>query len=329
MNSVQSIGPFEAVIQGTEMYPQNIATAELRNQVAEDGFIREGDDRFVVASFSMRKLLDQVSIVGPHLRIATIEGESGAGKHALSRLLYQRYAARHPEILQWGFIRCDARSWLLSRTDPHFLAGFVFLDRVDLLAAPGQDLLLRSLKEIDFRQPGKLAIVASSESSICEISRNGRFLTELALRLTSVRLPIPPLRERKDDIIPLANLFLERHSASYHLPPIILTAGAVTQLLKHPWPGNLRELSSILESAVIECSNGIIRAEDLAIPAAHSPDPPLIRGPEPRNLDAVIHHHILHVLHLNRGNKLRAARQLGISRSTLYRLLEKGVPFTG
>jgi DNA-binding NtrC family response regulator len=283
--------------------------------------------QFVAASPATRKLLEQSEFVGPCLRIATIEGEPGVGKHTLARVLYRRFAARHPEILQWEFTSCDAREWLLSQTDPQSLAGFIFLDRVDLLAPPGQCLLLRILKNLDVRHPRALVVVASSESPLRDLARNGEFLTELAFRLASVRLTIPPLRERRDDIVPLAAAFLHRLSARYRLPPIILTPAAIARLSEHPWPGNLRELSSILESAVIECSNGVIHAEDLALPIVPSSAPHPLRTPELLNLDALIHSHILYVLDLNRGNKLRTARQLGISRSTLYRLLEKRLSF--
>ena len=299
----------------------------------EEDLIEEGDSvsseqTFVAVSPAIRRLLHQANIVAPHLRIATIEGESGAGKHALAQLLYRIYAARHPEIRQWGFTRCDARSWLLSTTDPQSLAGFIFLDRVDLLAAPGQALLLRILKELDFRQPGALVVLASSESPLRDFAHNARFLTELALRLTSLRLPVPPLRERISDIVPLANLFLSRISARHRMQPVILTSGAIARLLEYHWPGNLRELSSILEAAVIECTSGVIRSEDLPIHPASERARSLDRRPEILNLDAVMHHHILRVLDLNQGNKLRTARQLGISRSTLYRLLEKGLSFS-
>ena len=310
------------------MSTQNLEAGESTNLIEEDGLLDTKQPHFISASPVMRKLLDQANIVGGHLRIASIEGESGLGKHTLARLLYHRYSARHPEIRQWGFTRCDVRDWLLVRTNPQSLGGFIFLDRVDLLAAPAQTLLLRILKDLDPRQPGTLVILASSQSPLRELARNGQFLTELALRLTSVRLVVPPLRERKEDIVPLANLFLDRISARYHLLPIALTSGAIARLLEHPWPGNLRELSTIIETAVIECSNGIIRSEDLALPAAHASPLLSVHAPEILNLDAVIHRHILRVLDINRGNKLRTARQLGISRSTLYRLLEKRLTFS-
>jgi DNA-binding NtrC family response regulator len=310
------------------MFTQNLAETQLPNPAADSGFLDTGEPQFVSASPAMRKLLDQANIVGPHLRIAAIEGESGSGKHTVARLLYHRFADGHPDMRQLAFTRCDARDWLLSQTDPQSLSGFIFLDRIDLLSGSAQAMLLRILKNLDFRQPNALVLLASSESPLRELARNNQFLTELAVRFTSVRLSIPPLRERKEDIIPLANHFLHRISARYHLLPLILTSTAIARLLEYPWPGNLRELSSILESAVIECSNGIVRSEDLALLNAQVPAPLPILTNETLDLDAVIHQHILRVLALNHGNKLRTARQLGISRSTLYRLLEKRLSFS-
>ncbi|MBS1804774.1 MAG: sigma-54-dependent Fis family transcriptional regulator [Acidobacteria bacterium] len=232
------------------------------------------------------------------------------------------------KICRWGFNRVDARDWLVSHNSSQSLTGFMLLDRVDLLAPPGQVLFLRILKGLEIHRPGTLVVLASSESHLRELARNGQFLSGLAARLTAVRLAVPPLRERKEDIVPLAKLFLTRVFARYHLIPAVLTSGALAKLLEYDWPGNLRELSSTLESAVIECSNGVIRAEDLALPNPRSEAPLPTSSPEQLNLDAVIHSHILRVLDLNRGNKLRTSRQLGISRSTLYRLLEKRISFS-
>lgn len=309
------------------MSTANLAAEILDLPSDEDRFI-EPEPALIAESPAMKKLLDQANIVAPHLRICTIEGESGSGKHTLARHLYLIYKARHPEIEPWGFTRCDARNWLLSQTDLQSLAGFIFLDRVDLLGAPGQDLLLRILKDLDFTRPDSLVVLASSESPLRELARGSQFLTELALRLTAVRLTIPPLRGRREDLVPLANRLLERISARYRIPPVVLTSSAIARLLEYPWPGNLRELSSTLESTVIECSGGILRAEDLSLPIRVAPAPRLMHVPELLNLDAVMHHHILRVLDLNHGNKLRTARQLGISRSTLYRLLEKRLSFS-
>ena len=273
---------------------------------------------FFAISTAGRKLVHQAEIVAPHLELAVIEGEPGAGKQTLARLLHSRST-----LARSIFNRCDAREWLLSEIDPQFLTGFTYLDRIDMLAAPGQSLLLRVLQSLQSRPSGNFALVASSESSLRTMALEGRLLPDLAFRFAAIRFAIPPLRERREDITPLAALFLERLSERYNLPRLSLAPGAAARLLQHHWPGNARELSSVLESAVLESANGLIHAEDLPIVAAALPASPApVAPPQVLSLDAVIHHHILLVLDLNHGNKLKSARQLGISRSTLYRLLD-------
>jgi DNA-binding NtrC family response regulator len=273
---------------------------------------------FIAISTAGRKLMRQTEIVGPHLQFAIIEGEPGAGKQALAQLLLSRST-----FSRSSFNRCDAREWLLTEADPQFLTGFTYLDRVDLLAAPGQALLLRILKSLQERPDNTFALVASSERSLRQMAAEHQYLPDLAFRLTAIRFAIPPLRERREDIAPLAACFLERISARYRLPRLRLAPGATARMLQHDWPANSRELSSVLESAVLSSPDGLIRAEDLTIV------PPLSTAPritptslQVLNLDSVILNHIHLVLDLNRGNKLKTARQLGISRSTLYRLLD-------
>ena len=272
---------------------------------------------FIAISAAGRTLVQQAEIVAPHLQCAAIEGESGVGKQAFARLLYSRTL-----LARSSFNRCDAREWLLSEVDPHLLTGFTYLDRVDLLAAPGQALLLRVLKSLQDRPVWAFAVVASSERSLRHMAREGQYLPDLAFRLTAIRFAIPPLRERREDIVPLAAAFLERISARYRLPRFRLAPGAVACLLQHDWPANARELSSVLESAVLNSPDGMIRGGDLAIVPSQLPAPRLTTDSQPvLNLDAVILNHIHLVLDSNHGNKLKTARQLGISRSTLYRLL--------
>jgi DNA-binding NtrC family response regulator len=272
---------------------------------------------FIAISTAARELVCRAEVVAPYLQIATIEGEPGVGKQTLAQLLHRRSAHGRS-----AFHRCDAREWLLAEVDPQSLSGFLYLDRVDLLAAPGQALLLRVLRSLENRPDGTFALLASSENSLRGMAGEGLFLLDLAFRLTAIHFVIPPLRERREDIAPLANFFLESITAHYHLPCLCLSSGATGRLLQHDWPANARELSSVLESAVLNATHGIIRADDLGIastpPVSLRPAPP---SPQILNLDAVILNHIHMVLDLNRGNKLKSARQLGISRSTLYRLL--------
>jgi DNA-binding NtrC family response regulator len=279
--------------------------------------------QLVGVSAAWRKLIAQADMAAPHIQVAAIEGEQGTGKHSLARYLSSRSA-----LANHSFQRRDAREWLVTDADPATLAGFTFLDRVDLLAPPGQGLLLGVLKALQDRPPGRAVLLASSQTSLRQMASQGLLLPDLAFRLAAVRFAIPPLRLRREDIAPLAQSLLERICIRYQQRPVLLGPGALARLLQHNWPGNVRELAAVLETALLEASNGVIRPEDLALPTHE--DRPIQPQPivqlDNLSLDSVINHHVQYVLDLNKGNKLRTARQLCISRSTLYRILGNESP---
>ena len=305
----------------------------------------------VGVSAAWRKLLMQADMAAPHLQVAAIEGESGSGKQTLARYLFSR-----SPLSGSSFQRRDAREWLATDADPVTLAGFTYLDRVDLLAPPGQGLLLGVLKTLQDRPPGRAVVLASSQTPLRQMAGQGLLLPDLAFRLTAIRFAIPPLRQRREDIAPLAQYLLERICARYQQRPVVLGPGSLARLLQHNWPGNVRELASVLEMALLEADNGVIRPVDLALPdglPAHfdaayaarlgasslvnpwanpAAGPGVLLDPQSAvrsaslSLDAIIRQHVQYVLDLNRGNKLRAARQLAISRSTLYRILANENP---
>jgi two-component system response regulator AtoC len=273
-------------------------------------------------SAAWRKLVMQVEMAAPHVQVAALEGEPGAGKQTLARYLFSR-----SPLASSTFQRRDAREWLVADADPATLGGFTYLDRVDLLAPPGQGLLLGVLKALQDRPPGRAVLLASSQTSLRQMAGQGLLLPDLAFRLTAVRFAIPPLRQRREDIASLAQSLLDRICLRYQQRPVILGPGTLARLLQHNWPGNVRELASVLETALLEAENGVIRPDDLALPINHelqsdmSPDLHPATQSDDLSLDAIVRHHVQYVLDLNRGNKLRAARQLCISRSTLYRIL--------
>jgi two-component system response regulator AtoC len=275
--------------------------------------------RMAGVSASWRKLMMQAEMAAPHLQVATIEGEHGTGKHTLARYIF-----RLSPLARETFRRRDAREWLATDADPASLAGFTYLDRVDLLAPPGQGLLLGVLKALQDRPPGRAILLASSQSSLRQMVGQGLLLPDLAFRLTTIRFAVPPLRQRREDIAPLAQALLDRLCARYQQRPVVLGPGALARLLQHSWPGNVRELAAVLEAALLETTDGVIRVDDLSLPTEAETAAPQIQPPArpaDLSLDAVIRHHVQYVLDLNRGNKLRTARQLEISRSTLYRIL--------
>jgi two-component system response regulator AtoC len=283
---------------------------------------------FVGVSAARRRLLLQAEITGPRLQVATIEGEPGVGKHLFAQTLHNLSA--HSSL---PFRRRDAREWLASETDPSALQGTLYLDRGDLLAPPGQSLLLNLVKMLqtapadDSESLPRFILLVSAHTSLRQLAAQGDFLPDLAFRLTAVRFPIPPLRDHREDIAPIAQAIIDRICRRYHQSTAVLAAGALPRLLQHGWPGNVRELASVLEAAILDSTTGIIRPSSLQLdtPPALRAEPaaaaPAVSAHDDLSLDAVIRRHIQFVLELNHGNKLRAARQLGISRSTLYRLL--------
>lgn len=295
---------------------------------------------FVCVSSTLRRLLLQIEIAAPRLHLAALEGEPGTGKHLLAQTIHhQSSLAAQP------FRRRDAREWLANEASPSSLSGTLYLDRVDLLASTGQGLLLNLIKVLQSETPAqRFLLLVSAHSTLRQLAGEGLFLPDLAFRLTAVRFAIPPLREHREDIAPITQALIDRICRRYQQPTAVLAPGTLPHLLQHPWPGNVRELASALESAILDSTTGILRPVNLNLdppqPARRAANfaPNSADGPsavttahnlsvhdasvhDDMALDAVILRHIQLVLELNHGNKLRAARQLGISRSTLYRLL--------
>lgn len=290
-----------------------IAAAELNVEEAEP----LGAPEVVGVSASWRKLLMQAELAAPHLQVAVIEGEHGSGKHTLARYIFH-----HSRLAGTKFQRRDAREWLATDADPTGIEGYLYLDRVDLLTPPGQNVLLAVLRALQEREPGSAVVLASSQTPLLQMVAQGLYQADLVYRLTAIRFVVPPLRLRKEDIGPLAQALLDRLCARYQQRPVTLATGSLARLLQHDWPGNVRELAGVMESALLEAANGVIRPADLMLvsPEVRPPSQTALRHGD-LSLDAIIRQHVQYVLDLNHGNKLRAARQLHISRSTLYRIL--------
>jgi len=281
---------------------------------------------FVCVSAGLRRLLLQAEITAPRMQFAALEGEAGTGKHLFAQTLHKGSA-----LAALPFRRRDAREWLASEADTTSLIGTLYLDRVDLLAPAGQGLLLNLVKMLQDAPPPRFLLLVSAHTSLRQMAGQGAFLPDLAFRLTAVRFVLPPLREHREDIAPITQALVDRICRRYQQPTAVLAPGTLPKLLQHIWPGNVRELASVLESAILDSTTGVIKPADLVLITGRETS---IASPESAQaqetaadyltdltLDGVIHRHIQRVLELNRGNKLRAARQLGISRSTLYRIL--------
>ena len=186
--------------------------------------------------------------------------------------------------------------------------------------------LLRVLQEREVRRVGESAsrpidvrIIAATNQDLQREIAEGRFRKDLYYRLHVVELAVPPLRQRREDILPLARHLLAAAAARLDRTAPWLSARAEDQLLRHAWPGNVRELENAMERAVALAREGRTDLEDLPGAIRQPPAPPLAPV---RSLWAVEKDHILAVLDLNAGNQTRTAEQLGIGSATLYRKLK-------
>ena len=207
--------------------------------------------------------------------------------------------------------------------------GLLNLSGVDDLTPDQQQHLLHFLEHAAHERirtqvaTGPLQVVAGSALPLRKAAAAGTFRSDLAARLTAIRFPIPPLRERPDDIRVLAEVFLQRWCVRHGKPVRGFAPAALDRLLAHTWPGNARELDTVVGVAATETTSQWIRPIDLPRldwPAEQARAASGTVADDP-NLDRAIQRHVASVLAMAHGNKLRAARLLGISRSTLYRML--------
>ena len=297
-------------------------------------------------SLAARRLRTQVARVAPYLRIALVAGESGCGKQQVARALHdagpQRdgpfvacAAAAFAEALFGERSAEDAQSLLESAQ-----GGTLYLHGIEDLAYPLQGALQRFLGE---REAGRGAqtvpaqwrssevrIIAGTRRDLRTASSIGQFRADLFARLSVLKIRVPALHERTEDLPALAENILHRASRRTGLAPKVLSPGAVEKLTGREWGGNLKELEQAIVHASVLAHGPVIEAAHLppfeaaaqtpAVPAAYAAD----TAPAGERLQDVIQRHVVGVLTACRGNKLRASEILGISRSTLYRMLDAG-----
>ena len=317
-------------------------------------------DGFIAASPATRALLAEAERVARFDVPVLIEGETGSGKELLARFLHDRSPRRKgplvavnsaamPDSLLEAELFGHARG---AFTGAHreraglveaASGGTLFLDEVAELSPRGQSLLLRTIQEREFRRVGEtrtrrsdFRLIAAAQRPLAELSAEGGFRKDLLYRLQVVRLRIPPLRERLDELPALARALLGRQAGRYRFPTPDLDPRALARLARHDWPGNVRELGSALAAALIR-RPGAARlgagAFDGLVPSAEasSPDPgdsdALARLLALRRLAVARRAFerllVLRALERASGNRTRAARDLGITRQGLARVLRR------
>jgi transcriptional regulator with PAS, ATPase and Fis domain len=272
-----------------------------------------------------------------------LQGESGVGKEVVARFIHRTSPRRRgpfvaincaalPESLLeselFGFERGAFTGAHLAKPGQIELAagGVLLLDEVSEMTPAAQAKFLRVLQEREFRRLGGLRpiranvrVIAATNRDLHEAVARGQFRLDLYYRLNVFDIRIPPLRERREDIVILAQAFLQERARSTGGARVELTAAAMDTLLRHEWLGNVRELQNALERAAIVCEDGLIRAEDLSL----APPPMVSVKVDSTELNVVERETIERAMRNVSGNKARAARQLGISRTQLYSRLRK------
>jgi transcriptional regulator with PAS, ATPase and Fis domain len=204
-------------------------------------------------------------------------------------------------------------------------SGVLFLDEVTEMSQSAQAKFLRVLQEREFQRLGgtrpiraNVRVIAATNRDLRKAVERGAFREDLYYRLQVFEIAIPPLRDRKSDVLPLADAFLQDIARSFGRPPAGLTADAKRGLLEYSWPGNVRELRNALERAAILCEGGLIAPHHLSLPTtSHA------AMAETTDLSEVERQTIEQVMRASRGNKSRAAKRLGLTRTQLYGRLRK------
>jgi DNA-binding NtrC family response regulator len=313
----------------------------------------EGDDDWeglLGESPAIQRLEREVETVAAHDATVLVEGETGTGKERVARLLH-RLSPRAPK----PFLVCDcsaivptlAESELFGHEKGAFTGarrmhaglfeaargGTLLFDQIQELPFALQPKLLRVLENREFSRLGStrtiaadVRVIAATNRSLREEVKEKRFREDLYYRLNTATLAIPPLRERREDIPILVAHFLRHFSKRFGKPNRLIARDALNRLVRHPWEGNVRELRNVIERAVAIARRPVITFRELrlAAPAERKPAPsPALAAAELVSLDELERAQIRRVLEMTGGNRERAARALGLSRSTLYRRLSE------
>ena len=327
----------QALRRGRKLEAENLA---LRDSVSDSEL-----PQIVAESPAMKSILKLVERIGPADANVLITGENGTGKEVITRVLHSISSRRSKPLVSlnagalaegvfeselFGHVRgafTDAKSDRVGRFE---LAdgGTLFLDEIGNVPLNLQAKLLRVIETGEFERVGSsktqkvnVRLLSATNVDLHAEVAQGRFRQDLLFRLNTVEIRLPPLRDRLEDIPVLAEHFLEIHRERYRRPILGFTPEALDALRHHLWPGNVRELDHVIERAVLMSTGNMVTAFDLALEA--TPDARLSARLEEMSLEDAERLLIKKALARFEGNANRAAEALGLSRSALYRRLQK------
>jgi DNA-binding NtrC family response regulator len=314
-----------------------------RKLEAENQLLRGTMPNLIAESPAMRPVIEMVSRVAPSDANVLITGENGTGKSLIARAIHALSPrASHTMITVnmgglsetlfeselFGHVKGAFTDAKTDRAGRFELAdeSTLFMDEIANIPLAQQAKLLRVIETGDFERVGSsktlhanVRIISATNANLEDEIATGRFRRDLLFRLNTIQIALPPLRERRDDIMPLANNFLRQHAERYRKQISGFDESVRERLLHHPFPGNVRELDHFVERAVLMTQGHQIRGADLGLTTAVTES----RNLEDMSLEEVEAFLIKKALARNDGNARKAAEALGLSRSAFYRRLQQ------
>ena len=303
----------------------------------------QGTAEFIAASKAMQPVLELIERVGPSEANVLIVGDHGTGKEVVARLLHTvSPRSKRPLVAvnAGGFSEGVFESELFGHVKGAFTdaktdrvgcfeladGGTLFLDEIANVPLQQQAKLLRVLESGEIQRVGSskvrkvdVRVLSATNANLGEAVAGGDFREDLLYRLNTVEIRLPPLRERREDILPLAEHFLAAQASRYGRPIEAFSGGATEALLSHSWPGNVRELQHSVERSVLMARGSRIEAADLGL-RRREDGSTLIDELTLEEAERLL---IEKALERYQGNVSKAAEALGLSRSALYRRLQR------
>jgi DNA-binding NtrC family response regulator len=322
------------LVEHQDLVEENIS---LRRKI-EDRFHFEG---IIAKSPKMLKIIELIKTVAPANATILIIGKTGTGKEVIARAIHHQSPRRNrpfiatscaalPEgLLESELFGHEKGSFTgaVERKKGKFEAGdkgTLFLDEIGEINANTQIHLLRALEEKKITRVGgneeinvDVRIIAATNRNLKTMVTQGTFREDLYYRLNVVTIDLPPLKDRMEDILPLAEHFLKKYAEENNKRIKTFSDDVVKFMLNYSWPGNVRELENMIERGVILSKNTAITLDELPQDIIH---PTPVEG---KTVEAVTRNHIINVLEETKGNISKAAEILGIRRMTLYNKLKK------
>ena len=295
----------------------------------------------------LAEVIERVKLVAPSKATILIEGETGTGKELIAQAIHQasprarapfvavHCAALPPALLESELFGHERGSFTgaTEKREGRFETadgGTIFLDEIGEIGPEIQVKLLRFIETKSFERIGSsktmtvdVRLVAATNRSLEQLVKEGKFREDLFFRLNVVRIMMPPLRERTEDIPVLLEHFIKVYSKENGYEAITLEPGALRYLLTYPWPGNIRELRNFAENAVVLRRGGKLSEFDLEpkFRGEVAPPPAMITATpvNPYSVEDNAKRLLKEALMKSRGNRTKAAQLLGISRRTLHR----------